>query len=67
MISKCKIIVASGCTFSMWASFLGQKTTIWLQGQMRQSLINNKNIFEGELDYQDKLPKMICNMLFKND
>jgi hypothetical protein len=47
----------------MWASFLGQMPTIWFPGQMRQKLISNPSIFEGEIDYTDKLPTTLINTL----
>lgn len=65
-LSRSKVLVSSASTFSMWASFLGQIPTIWFPGQMRQSVINNPSIFEGEIDYVDKLPSSIIN-LFSND
>lgn len=65
-LSKCKVLVSSASTFSMWSSFLGQMPTIWFPGQFRQKLINDKSIFEGEIDYHEKLPNPIIEML-KND
>ena len=62
-LSRCKVLVSSASTFSMWASFLGQIPTIWFPGQMRQKLISNPNIFEGEIDYSDKLPTTLINTL----
>jgi len=62
-LSRCKILVSSASTFSMWASFLGQMPTIWFPGQMRQKLISNHSIFEGEIDYTDKLPTTLINTL----
>lgn len=37
-LSNANILVASGSTFSMWASYLGQPTTIWYPGQKKQDL-----------------------------
>ena len=62
-LSKCKILVSSASTFSMWASFLGQMPTIWFPGQMRQEIILDKNTFEGELDYNDGLPNSIIEII----
>lgn len=62
-LSRCKILISSASTFSMWASFLGQMPTIWFPGQMRQKLISNPSIFEGEIDYTDKLPTTLINTL----
>ena len=65
-LSRCKVLVSSASTFSMWASFLGQTPTIWFPGQMRQKLIINDSLFEGELDYNDPLPTSIIKLI-KND
>ena len=62
-LSKCKVLVSSASTFSMWSSFLGQMPTIWFPGQLRQKLINDKSIFEGEMDYNEKLPNTIIEIL----
>ena len=62
-LSECKLIISSGSTFSMWASFIGQNPTIWFPGQMRQSIILNKSIYEGELDYSDLVPKKLIENL----
>ncbi|MAZ00827.1 MAG: hypothetical protein CMP58_01375 [Flavobacteriales bacterium] len=64
-LSRGKVLVASASTFSMWASFLGQNHTIWFPGQKKFKIIQNKNIFEGELDYSDSLPKNIINYVSK--
>ena len=64
-LSKGKILVASASTFSMWASFLGQNHTIWFPGQMRSQMIENKNIFEGEVDYNDALSQKIIDYVVK--
>jgi hypothetical protein len=62
-LSRCKVLVSSASTFSMWASFLGQMPTIWFPGQMRQNLITDSSIFEGEVDYDDVLPELFVNYL----
>ena len=62
-ISNAQLLVASSSTFSMWASFLGQIPTIWFPGQLRQKIINDNTIFEGELDYDDNLPLSLQNVL----
>ena len=62
-LSNSKVLVSSGSTFSMWASFLGQMPTIWFPGQMRQNLINDRSLFEGEIDYDDELPDSIIKMI----
>lgn len=53
LISEHRLMVASGSTFSMWGSFLGQIPTIWHPGQLKQRVLNNHNL-EVELhDYDD--------------
>ena len=37
-LSRAHVLVASGSTYSMWASFLGQMPVLWPPGQRRQSL-----------------------------
>ena len=62
-LSNAQILVASASTFSMWSSFLGQLPTIWFPGQMRQKLIKELSLFEGEIDYDDSLPESLINIL----
>lgn len=62
-LSNCKILVSSASTFSMWASFLGQMPTIWFPGQLRQKLVNDSSVFEGEIDYDDALPESIIKII----
>ena len=62
-ISNSKLLIASASTFSMWASFLGQIPTLWFPGQMRQNLINDVNVFEGEIDYNDNLNDKLINII----
>ena len=62
-LSNSKVLVSSGSTFSMWASFLGQMPTIWFPGQMREDLINDRSLFEGEIDYNDDLPDSVIKMI----
>ena len=65
-LSNCKVLISSASTFSMWASFLGQMPTIWFPGQMRQKLLLEESVFEGEIDYNDKLPNSILKII-END
>ena len=62
-MSRCKLLIASGSTFSMWSSFIGQVSTVWFPGQMRQKLLLNNQSFEGEIDYDDELPQILKNIL----
>lgn len=47
-----KFFIASGSTFSMWASFLGQPSTVWFPGQLKQKLLEGNGLeFEcGEFE-----------------
>lgn len=58
-LSKSKMLISSSSTFSMWSSFLGQIPTIWFPGQHRQNIIINKDIYEGVIDYNDRLPSKL--------
>ena len=40
LLAQCDVIIASGSTFSMWGSFLGQRPTLWYPGQRRQSVVD---------------------------
>jgi hypothetical protein len=40
-LTRSHVLIASGSTFSMWASFLGRMPTIWYPGQLRRR-------FQGE-------------------
>ena len=62
-LSKCKVLVSSSSTFSMWACFLGQMSTIWFPGQMRHKLLTNINLFEGKIDYNDGIPNSIFKII----
>lgn len=62
-LSKSKVLIASGSTFSSWGSFLGQCHTIWFPGQHRMKLIIDSSKFEGVLDYDTAIPKKIINAL----
>jgi hypothetical protein len=37
-MSSARVLVASGSTFSMWASYLGRMPVIWYPGQLKQRL-----------------------------
>lgn len=41
-LSKSEILVASGSTFSMWASYLGRMPVFWHPGQRRQRLYSQE-------------------------
>lgn len=45
---SCSALIASGSTYSMWASFLGQMPTVWYPGQMRHCFIADPG---AEIEY----------------
>lgn len=60
-ISKCRLLIGSGSTYSMWGSFLGQVPSLWFPGLMRTNLL--KNGLEYEIDYDQHLPNEIAKYL----
>ncbi len=64
-LSYAKILVASNSTFSLWASYIGQTNTIWFPGTHRVKLFNNRTIYEGEIDYNNNLPKELLTVIKK--
>lgn len=48
-LSRAEILIASGSTFSMWASYLGRMPVIWPPGHKKQSLYGNSGVLEAEL------------------
>lgn len=64
-LSKAKVLIASGSTFSMWAGFLGQIPAVWYPGQRRQALLYHFNDYslEPELDIEDDLPTKFVERL----
>lgn len=66
-MTKAKIFIASGSTFSRWVRFLGQMTTIAYPGQLKQQLLEEgTDNFEIEaevipMDYLERLKKLYVN------
>lgn len=48
-LAHSRVLIASGSTFSMWASYLGSMPTLWYPGQLRQRLHADTR-FELEVD-----------------
>ena len=58
-LSRASILVASGSTFSMWASYLGRMPVVWHPGQLRQRLYYENSNTEIEFDpSKQQLPDM---------
>lgn len=50
-LSRSKLFIASGSSFSMWARYLGRLNTICYKNQMKQKILTeNDNAFEVETD-----------------
>ena len=50
LLSQCSVIIASGSTFSMWASFLGQRPAVWFPGQLRQRVLGMDGDADAEVE-----------------
>lgn len=55
-LSSSNVLIASGSTFSMWASYLGRMPVIWHPGQMRQNLYYEHPHAEIELNQDQEVP-----------
>jgi len=55
LMGQHRLLIASGSTFSMWASFLGQVPTIWYPGQRKFRLVCDASA-EVELEDNGSLP-----------
>jgi hypothetical protein len=55
-LANANILITSGSTFSMWASYLGRMPVIWHPGQIRQRLYYDQQSRELELDINDDIP-----------
>ncbi|MFQ5850582.1 MAG: alpha-1,2-fucosyltransferase [Candidatus Binatia bacterium] len=55
-LSRSHLLVASGSTFSMWASYLGRMPVIWHIGQLRQRLYYEKPEAEIECGERGEIP-----------
>lgn len=64
-LSRSKLLIASGSTFSMWGSYLGRMPVIWHPGQMRQRLYINQPELEVECGMNDSLTEVFCRALQK--
>lgn len=60
-ISRSSLLIASGSSFSMWASYLGQVPTIWHPGKLLQSVHLGPERREVEWAKGDPLPDWICH------
>ncbi len=61
-MSTARVLIASGSTFSMWASYLGRMPTIWPLKQRRQRIHGCKWEYEIELGYEP-LPPEVASLI----
>ena len=57
-LAASQVMIASGSTFSMWASFLGQVPCLWFPGQRQQRLLHDdpSGCLEPEVGLGDAIP-----------
>jgi hypothetical protein len=64
-MTRASAMIASGSTFSMWASFLGRVPSVWYPGQRRQFLMSqdHEGTLEPEvLSWQDFPPEFLSTV-----
>jgi len=61
-LSRSKLLIASGSTFSMWGSYLGQVPTIWHPGKLLQHLLLEHPDHEIEWAPGETLPDWIADL-----
>lgn len=66
LIARHRVLIASGSTFSMWASFLGQMPTLWFPGQMKFRLVR-RDSSEIEFESGHPLPSAFANLIKFNE
>jgi len=62
-LSRSRLLIASGSTFSMWGSYLGQAPTIWHPGKLLQPLLIENPEQEIEWAPGDSMPDWIGSLL----
>lgn len=62
-LSAAPLFIASGSTFSMWASYLGRMPVIWYPGQLKCRLYYDQPHAEIELESGDDLPESFVECL----
>ena len=62
-LSAAPLFIASGSTFSMWASYLGRMPVIWYPGQLKCRLYYDQPQAEIELESGDDLPESFVECL----
>ena len=62
-LTHSNVLVASGSTFSMWASYLGRMPVIWPPGQLRQRLYDERGTIEVECERGGTIPREALDRL----
>ncbi len=65
-LSRSRLLIASGSTFSMWGSYLGQVPTIWHPGKLLQNLLINRPEHEFEWAPGQPMPDWVSGLLSDN-
>lgn len=61
LMTKAGVLIASGSTFSMWASYLGRMPVIWFPGQIKQRLYPETTIREIESAEDETFNTSFCD------
>jgi hypothetical protein len=58
-LSRSKMLIASGSTFGMWASYLGRMPSLYYPGQLKQRLYIERPEWEDEWHGSGRLPTKV--------
>lgn len=65
-LSRAKLMIASGSSFSMWARYLGRANTICYTNQIKEYILTEKDTsFEIEIDEKALIPNEIASKIKK--
>ena len=65
-LSRSRLLIASGSTFSMWGSYLGQVPTLWHPGKLLQNLLVEHPGHEFEWAAGQSMPNWVSGLLSDN-
>ncbi len=65
-LSRSRLLIASGSTFSMWGSYLGQVPTVWHPGKLLQNLLIRHPDHEFEWAPGQAMPAWVNGLLSGN-
>ena len=65
-LSRSRLLIASGSTFSMWGSYLGQVPTLWYPGKLLQNLLIENPRREFEWAPGQRIPDWVTVLLSDN-